>query len=223
MPEFFDRIPERYSVLLIGPSGSSKYEFCLDFIKYCIGKNQKVIFMATDTSPEKIRDRLKARGIEMGRLSDRIILIDCYAAWASVSRQEGEGYAMDSMPDAKSLKLSIDKAVARLKQSPCIIVDSMSSVFLYNFKAATIDLIQHLTKKGNGEKGTILFTVHEGVHDTATVNEMRSIVDCVVEMKLDDSRKNYIRITPAKEREVNSEWEPFNVTDSGLKFGEKAE
>jgi len=218
--DFFKTVPERQTVLILGPRGVGKGELCIDYMKYFLEGGGKIIFMITDTSPEKIKEKFLRRGVDLRKHSDRFIIIDCYKAWSSVGGGGGND-SIDSMPDIRSLKLSVEKAVHRLGKPVRIFIDSASTIFLYNDMDATLKFLRQASEKAKSESSSLGFTLHEGVHEEKLMKDIRSIVDGIIAFKLDDDRNTYIRYEALKGKKPESGWTAFRFAEFGIVFGEE--
>jgi KaiC/GvpD/RAD55 family RecA-like ATPase len=218
MPSFFNRIPKNYAVLLLGPSGSSKSELSIDFMKHFLDDGDRVVYMITDSSPEKIVKRFSTRNLELKNYASRFVMVDCYTAWAALGKTDGHEWSMDSMPNIKSIRLSLDKAMTRIAPPARIFIDSLSSIFLYNTREDVLEFVRSVCMKMKREGGFAFFVMHDGVHDKTTLDQMRSIVDAIIEMKTDDEARKYIRIVETKPLQGGAGWIPIKVTDTGIVF-----
>ena len=215
MKELF---PENYSILLVGPPGVGKFEYCLDLIQYYLGKAERAVYITTERSPEEIKERAKGYGISLEQYEGKnLIFIDCYS-WSIGGRYE-KGLNVDNPANLSQINLNIEKAVTRLKPPTRIIFDSLSPLFLHNSQEVMTKFFQILTSKVKTEYGFILYTLQEGVHDPQIVNTLVYLSDGLLEMRFTGGEvlKRQLRVHHLKGISVDVEWKNFTI-EKGFKF-----
>lgn len=222
MPGFIEKFPQKYSMLLLGLTGAGKTEFSIELMRYYLERGDRVLFMSTDTDPKKIKERFAYRGMEISKYQDRFIIIDCHTAWKMVTKGSTE-WSMDSSPDVKSLDHSVTKTARRLQKNVRVFVDSLSAIFPYNEKQAMLKFVESLCKRTGIDWDSIMFTLHDRTVEPDIVAELCSIVEGLMEMKLDEDLSRYLRFTFMRNRKVDTYWVRVAMLERGLGFEEPKE
>jgi|Deesub1362A_J573_1020465.scaffolds.fasta_scaffold00057_101 KaiC/GvpD/RAD55 family RecA-like ATPase len=194
--------PSYYTVLLLGPPGVGKREYCLYLLKTWLERGERVIYITSERSPEEIRNEAKID------LEKNLLFIDLYS-------QEGgnkhRGYQL--LLHLRDIEIEIEDAVEKLGAPVRIIFDSLSMVFIYTATSLMVSFIQNLTEKVRREYGFIMYTVQEGVHDPRFINTILSFVDGFLQMKFEEGEtvEKKFRIHHLKGLQYDSSWMPFNL------------
>lgn len=214
MKELF---PPNYTVLLYGPPGVGKFEYCLDLICYYLKKGEKVVYVTTEDSPDVIKKRALSYGYDLEKYENKtLIFIDCYS-W-SVGAQYEKGLNISSAANISEINVSLEKAVNTLKKPVRIFFQSLSSLFLHNSPNIMTKFFQGLNTRAKMDYGFILCTLQEGVHDPQVVNTFVYITDGFLEMKFFDEHglKRQMRAHHLKGIDYTTEWIEFELTKKGF-------
>ncbi|MFQ6135552.1 MAG: RAD55 family ATPase [Candidatus Hydrothermarchaeales archaeon] len=214
MKELF---PQKYTVLLHGPPGVGKFEYCLDLICYYLQKGEKVIYITTEHSPEEIKNRAMGYGCDLAQYENETLLfIDCYS-WSVGARYE-KGLNISSPANLSEINVTLEKAVNTLKKPVRIVFESLSPLFLYNPPNVMTKFYQGLNTRAKMDYGFILCTLQEDVHDPAIVNTLIYITDGFLEMEFLDEGglKRRMRAHHLKGIDYKAEWIAFELTEKGF-------
>lgn len=214
-----EKFPSNYAVLLSGPPGVGKFEYCLDLTKYYLGKGERVIYITTERSPGEVKERAGSLGIDLsGYEGKSLIFIDGYS-W-SVGKKYGRGLSIDNPSNLNEININIKKAVDRLTQPTRLIFDSISPLFLHNPPGAVTKFFQVLTSRVKAEYGFLLATMQDGVHDPQIVNTLKYLVDGFIQMDFEEGKKliRKLRVHHLRGIPVESGWVAFEVTNEGFKI-----
>jgi len=86
---------------------------------------------------------------------------------------------------------------------------TISTLFLHNSTQAIAKFFQIVTSRVKTSMGFILYAVQEGVHETMTMNLLRSLVDGVIEMRFTESMSREVRMHHMRGLQVDPAWHPF--------------
>lgn len=217
-----DKFPEKYSILLRGPPGVGKFEYCLDLAWQYLNAGESVIYITTERSPEEVKERARNIGFDMTDYEGKtLIFVDAYS-W-SVGKKYGAGYSIENPSNLNEININIKKAVDRLPQNRHLIFDSLSPLFLHNPPEAVTKFFQVLTSRTKAEYGTILCTLQDGVHNPRTVNTLIYLVDGLIEMEYEEGEKlmRKLRIHHLRGVQVDQGWIRFDITEKGIRIGNK--
>jgi KaiC/GvpD/RAD55 family RecA-like ATPase len=106
--------------------------------------------------------------------------------------------------------MAMSKAGQELGTPVRIYFYTISTLFLHNSPQAIAKFFQIVTSRAKSNLGFILYAVHEGVHETMTMNLLRSLVDGVIEMRFTDSMDREIRVHHMRGYAVDAAWRRFS-------------
>ncbi|MFQ5800467.1 MAG: RAD55 family ATPase [Candidatus Hydrothermarchaeales archaeon] len=214
--------PERYSVLLIGPPGVGKREFCLDLVHYYLKKGEKVVFLTTEMSPEDLEKSGKAIGAEFSTYASNLYYVDCYS-WSlrQVPRSTTQKHNVIRITNPENLNEIIVKAeriMGIFGSKVRVVFHSLSPLFLYNEAKDVIKFVQLFTTRVKEDGSFIFATAQEGVHSPSTVNTLKYLMDGVMEMRFHEEKglERQIRPHHLKDIPADSTWKPFTIDKKGF-------
>ncbi len=197
-------LPMHSSVLLVGPPGSGKTELALNLASRWIAGGQKTLFVTISGSGEEVVNRL-AGSAPNGSIDSLLRIIDCYVPQSNATENKLI-VNTNGIAHLESISLAISTVVDSLGIPVRILVDGMSSLFLYNAPQTMSKFVQVLSTKAKLDYGSIVFVVVEGMHESLTMNTMMSLVDGVVDIREDEELRRYVRIRYMKGRKVEPTW-----------------
>ncbi len=214
--------PEKYAILLLGPPGVGKFEYCLDLTWHYLTSGESVIYITTERGPDEVKERARAIGLDLEAYEGRsLIFVDGYS-W-SVGKKYAAGYSIENPSNLNEINIKIKKAVDQLSPRRRLIFDSLSPLFLHNSADAVTKFFQVLTSRTKTEYGSILCTLQEGVHDPRIVNTLVYLVDGLIEMEYEEGKKlmRKLRIHHLRGVQVDQSWIKFDITDKGIRIRNK--
>lgn len=208
-------IPERFALLLSGPPGVGKLEFCLDLTKYYMNLGENVIFVTVDAHPRTIRERAAAFGLVLERLEGvHFLFVDCFSGIVGQEAMETPTRSIlyvDSLSNIEKIGMNIIRASDWLGHNSKVIFYSISPLFLHNSIQSMAKFFQIVSSTVKTKYGFIMFAVHEGVHDETTTNTLKMLVDGVFEMRFTETLRKEIRVHHMKGMRADTTWIPFYV------------
>lgn len=208
-----ERPPTHYSVLLSGPPGVGKFEYVLAQAREAIRAGDRVVFVTLDLHPSEIRARAKALKLDIEAVEGKsLVFVDCYSATASERPEPSPAkktYLVSSFSNLEGIGMAMSKAAQDLGTPVRIYFYTISALFLHNSTQAIAKFFQIVTSRVKTSMGFILYAVQDGVHDTMTMNLLRSLVDGVVEMRFTERMDREIRTHHMRGLSVESQWHPF--------------
>ncbi len=205
--------PANYSVLLAGPPGVGKFEYSLELARHWLGRGDRLVTVTLDLAPDEIRTRARQMGLDLESYEgNAFAFVDVYSASASermdVAPQK-RVFTVASFSNLEGIGMAISKAAHELRPPVRILFYTISTLFLHNSAAAIAKFFQIITSRVKTNTGFILYAVHEGVHDTMTMNLLRSLVDGVVEMRFNEAMDREVRVHHMRGYATRPVWEPF--------------
>jgi CheY-like chemotaxis protein/KaiC/GvpD/RAD55 family RecA-like ATPase len=207
--------PKGSNILLIGPLGRGKSNFARKFIAGGLSRDEKCLFVAVDDDPAVVRSELNkivpdnkaSQQEEIGALR----FIDAYT-WTSGEARAQEKYRIEEVLNLDQLSNLISQAgneIGQSVQQKCggrRVIDSISSFFV-NFELPTVQRflsqIGHTAISFGGV--TTLFIIEEGSISEQVVNNIKYLMDGVIEFK-EDNGKKMIRVSSMKWIQFDKDW-----------------
>ena len=205
--------PAHYSVLLVGPPGAGKLEYALELVRHYFGRDERVVFVTLDISPDEIRERARRLGLDLERHEgSEFVFVDCYSSNATdrfdTAVRKGT-FTVSSFSNLEGIGMTISKAAHELRPPVRILFYTVSTLFLHNSPQVIAKFIQIITSRVKSNTGFILYAVHDGVHEPITMSLLQSLVDGVVEMRFNDAMEREIRVHHLRGVFVDPRWERF--------------
>ncbi|MCD6476635.1 MAG: hypothetical protein J7K26_00510 [Candidatus Aenigmarchaeota archaeon] len=204
-------IPEKTSILLIGPPGCGKSTFAQQFISKGVLNNEPTIYITLDNSPNEIEDEMKSFGF---RINKHIHFIDAYG-WRIGKR--ASKYYVSNLGNLNELNILLSKVIkeingAKVKRS---VFDSISTLLLYSDPKLAVKIIPVIIAKIKEARYTQILILEEGVHDEKTINTLNYMTDGLIEFKMQEDQK-YLKITRMKKTKFKKGWIKFDITKRGI-------
>ena len=206
-------IPGGSNTLVIGETGSGKSSLARRFIANGLVNGQRCMLITLDDDPVMIRRSLNSllpKPLNEYEQGDFFRLVDSYS-WSRGLVKENERFTVTGSIELNQLAGVISDAGAELGQTVTEklggqrVIDSVSSLFI-NFELATVQrfLAQLVrTASSYGDVST-LFILEEGSVANQIVNNIKYLMDIVVELKLDDTYM--ARVANMKWAKFSREW-----------------
>jgi CheY-like chemotaxis protein/KaiC/GvpD/RAD55 family RecA-like ATPase len=207
-------LPVGSNILLVGPIGLGKSTFCREFIKVGLEKKERNMIVAVDDSPRLIRKSLaKQLGAKLGSFEDeaRLRFIDAYS-WSSGADEQSERFAVSGLLELTQLSGVIADAGGELgqtvqdKHGGRRVIDSISSLLVnFELSAAQRFLSQIARTAIAFGDVTTIFVLEEGTVSEHVLNNVKYIMDGVIQVKLEDNQR-YMKIMNMKWSNYNKSW-----------------
>ncbi len=215
--------PANYTLMLTGPPGVGKHDFCLDLITYYLERGDKMVYITTEKSPAQI-EKVLEKFIDIKKHDGNIIYVDGYSwsigeKYSWLRNNENRILSIDNPSNLNEIKVKLERAIEILGKPVKIVFDSLSPVFLHNNANDVTKFIQMLSSRVKTDYGFIVFTLQEGVHDPQVVNTLVYFVDGLLQMKFeeDERLKRKLRVHHLKGISTSPEWRDFSL-EGGIKI-----
>ncbi|HTM11231.1 MAG TPA: response regulator [Verrucomicrobiae bacterium] len=189
-------VPHGVNVLMIGPLGSGKSFFSRSFLAEGLKENEKCMFICLDESPGRIRQALGVKhGLDApaSEIRGGLRFIDAFS-WSGGRVPADEPFCVKGALDLSELSALINEAAEELEQTEAAkqggrrVLDSLSSLFL-KFDLPYIQrFIAYLARSGQFAEVTTFFVLEQGTCDEQSLNNIKYLMDAVVEFKHDKQR-----------------------------------
>jgi archaellum biogenesis ATPase FlaH len=158
----FDSLPQKYCIILT--EKPSDYGMLTPrLVKYFVNKGMKGVYVTVNKNTADLLDAFRAENIRI----NNILFIDAVAGLTGVGKIEGESFNyVDSPKDIVGLSILIEKAVASIGEGKkFIIVDSVSTLFVYNKERVVERFIHSLSGKIRAWKAKGVFILAEATSE----------------------------------------------------------
>ncbi len=199
------------NMLLVGGIGSGKSYLCRRILANGLRNLQPSMMISLDDEPAMIRqsfDTLLSKSISKYEEDGKFRLVDGYT-WTTGSSGSKERFAVSGALELNQLASLISDAGRELGQSLAgkagglRVFDSISSLFI-NFELALVQrFVAQLARTATSYGGvTTIFIVEEGAVDERTLNNIKYIMDGLLETKVAEGGSYYARV-------ANMKWSKF--------------
>ncbi|MAH80255.1 MAG: hypothetical protein CMP39_01020 [Rickettsiales bacterium] len=207
-------LPLGSNILLTGSLGTGKSSLCRSFIKNGLDKGENALFVALDDDPSRVRQNLYANGINYEE-SNQLRFVDAYS-WSSMSPNENELFAVKGSLELNQLSGLISDASYEIGQTPQVqeggrrVIDSISSL-LINFELSDAQRFLNQIARTSVAFGnvTTLFIIEEGTIDETILNNIKYIMDGVIELK-SENQERFCRVASMKWAQFKPHWITIN-------------
>jgi CheY-like chemotaxis protein/KaiC/GvpD/RAD55 family RecA-like ATPase len=207
-------LPKGTNLMVLGPLGSGKSTFARRFIAVGLAAGEPCLFIAVDDNPAVVRRGLQgSAGSEVPTREGAGLfrLVDAYS-WCAGGAGTGERFAVAGILELTQLSGVVSDAAQELGQTlqerrgGRRVVDSISSL-LINFELPSVQrFVAHLARSAAACGGvSSLFLVEEGSVSDRVLNNIRYVMDGVLEFKREGPRQ-YVRAASMKWRRASPDW-----------------
>ena len=213
-------LPRGSNLLVLGPIGSGKSSFGRTFIADGLKTGEPCLFISVDDNPSVVRRGLDgaAGGVLMTRERAGLFrLVDAYS-WCAGGAGTAEQFAVSGILELTQLSGVVSDAAAELGQTlqemrgGRRVIDSISSL-LVNFELSSVQrFVAHLARSAAAfGRVSSLFVVEEGSVGDQVLNNIRYVMDGVLEFKREETR-HAVRVASMKWRRPSSGWTEITET-----------
>jgi KaiC/GvpD/RAD55 family RecA-like ATPase len=206
--------PKGSNILVIGPLGQGKSTFTRNFVAEGLKRNERCLFVALDDAPKQIRTKLTSilpKPVSEYEDIGLIRFVDAYS-WSSFAPAEDEPFAINGILELNQLSGVISDAGYELgqtiqnKMGGRRIIDSISSL-LINFELASVQrFINQIGRTAISFGGvTTLFVLEAGTVDSQILNNIKYIMDGILEFSEIDGKKA-VRVASMKWADFDNQW-----------------
>lgn len=180
-------IPNKSSVMVLGPPKAGKSLFGLHFLLEGLKSNESGIYIVTNSFPEDVVKKMEDIGLVDRMLEGGLLrFVDCYSVHAGVHKGNTAFIIRVGGPTALTeIGIAYSEVVKRLpkKNNLRVVFDSVSTLLLYNNPRTIEIFVQQMNSKIKASGASSMFIVEEGMHDEKDVTALNSILDSLVHMK----------------------------------------
>lgn len=210
----FGGLPKGSNIIILGSIGRGKSSLARRFMQEGLKAGEKCLWVAIDDDPKRIRESMSAKLPQSSEeLEERYQLrfVDAYS-WSSLSQPENERFIVTGSLELNQLAGIISDASHELgqtvqqKKGGRRVIDSISSLFI-NFDLASVQrFLNQIARTAVAFGGvTTLFLIEDGTVDEKTLNNIKYIMDGVIELEEKDGKRQ-MRVASMKWSKYNNQW-----------------
>jgi CheY-like chemotaxis protein/KaiC/GvpD/RAD55 family RecA-like ATPase len=207
-------LPRGANILIMGETGSGKSSFCRRFMATQLQNSEHAMMITLDDEPQMIRndlDNLLKKTLSKYEKGGEFRLVDGYS-WTRGGLTSKERFAVSGVLELNQLAGVIADAGQELgqclstKAGGCRVFDSISSLFI-NFELASVQrFIAQVARTASSYGGvTTIFVVEEGAVPEQTLNNIKYIMDGILETKVEGA-DYYLRVSNMKWSKFSRDW-----------------
>jgi KaiC/GvpD/RAD55 family RecA-like ATPase len=191
---FLGAVPQGSNILVTGGLGSGKSRFSHLFLGQGLEKGENGMFICLDDDPSFVRKQLvkSSPNLATHETQNRMCFVDAYSCGGKA--KSSEKFAIRAPLDLSDLSTLISDAGATIGQTDQKegagrrVIDSISSLFL-NFDLPYVQrFLAFMARSGHFAGVSTVFVVEEGTFDDQSLNNIKYIMDGVLEFRRDKDR-----------------------------------
>ncbi len=191
---FLGAVPQGSNILVTGGLGCGKSRFSHLFLGQGLEKGENGMFICLDDDPSFVRKELvkSSPNLATHETQNRMCFVDAYSCGGKA--KSSERFAIRGVLDLSDLSTLISDAGAAIGQTDQKegtgrrVIDSISSLFL-NFDLPYVQrFIAFMARSGHFAGVSTVFVVEEGTFDDQSLNNIKYIMDGVLEFRRDKDR-----------------------------------
>lgn len=206
-------VPHGVNVLLVGALGGGKSFLSRSYLAEGLKENEKCMFICLDEAPGRIRQTLGVKyGVDTAASEGQAALrfIDAFS-WSGGRIPADEPFCVKGALDLSDLSALINEAAEELEQTEQAkkggrrVLDSLSSLIL-KFDLPYIQrFVAYVARSGQFAEVTTFFVIEQGTCDEQALNNIKYLMDAVVELKRDGQR-HLAKVQSLKWAAARPEW-----------------
>ncbi len=212
-------IPDQCSMLLLGSPGIGLMEFNVYLAKDYLDQGEVVVFVAVDGRARDVLDLMDSFGVQTpALLGKRLFLLDYHSTLLGTNEDKPVvGSGIRNISDLEAIMFNIAAISKETQKRIRIFLYTLSTLFLYNQPNVVLKFFQISASRIRTEFGSIIVSLHDGVHDERTVNHLMAIADGVIELRFDDDLNKMMRIRNMRGVPTSPQWIPFDIVSADEK------
>lgn len=214
--QLYGGLPRASNILLIGKLGTGKSSFARSFIQRGLLANEKSLFVAIDDDPLRIREHLSQSLGDLKKFEEDTTLrfVDAYS-WSAMTESQEAFYITGTLELAQLAGTIMDAGselgqTVQEKKGGRRVFDSISSIFTSFELPSAQRFITQVARTAIPYGGvSSLFIIEEGTVDEKTLNNIKYIMDGIIELQSNRNQK-MVRVAHMKWSRYQSSWVPFD-------------
>ncbi|MHA1366515.1 MAG: RAD55 family ATPase [Candidatus Heimdallarchaeota archaeon] len=187
--------------LIVGPPGSGKEEFAIQFMIDGFVEKNNGVFLTTDSFPSEIIAKMKQLGTDPTSFisGKQLQFIDAFS-YRTGESVDKNGLAVDNIRNLTGLSVII-KQLIDTNEKLRLVINTVSTISIYNSGVSLLDFTQAQAARLKQKNHSGLIIAHEGMMEEKVIQGMKAFVDGVIEFQKTETvkgtLKNELRVTYA--------------------------
>ena len=169
--------------LIIGPPGSGKERFALQYLVDGLAEKNNGVFLTTDSFPSEIIDKMKQLGIDPSTYisAKQLQFIDVFSYRTGESVKDN-GLTVDNIRELTSISVIIKKLIDA-NDKLTLVMNTISTISIYNSEIAILDFIQAQVARLKQRNHSGVIVAQQGMMNEKVIQGIKAIVDGVIEFQ----------------------------------------
>jgi KaiC/GvpD/RAD55 family RecA-like ATPase len=203
--------PQNYAVLVIGDPSAGMFEFCCYLGATYLKAGEKVVFLEANTPPDRVRKQMLEYGVDAYKHESEktLAIIDAYTP-LSEAGDDPNVLRVEGLSNLSDIFEAVTKGIEKVGGQPVkVLFDSLTPLFMHHDLNVMGRFFRDLTTMARFS-GTMTALVHRNILDEDKIALLSSIADGLLEIKVDQSFRRFVRIKYLKGVLVTPKWVPFD-------------
>lgn len=214
-----DPIPPGSNILVEFDPASQWLNASIFMAAEWLRKGGGVGYTALAQSPEKVRSRLKRRGVIVEQLEkgDTLVIIDAYTT--TLGKKSIEKYSAESLR-AQDLSILFSQEVIKLHHEPEFlrIIDNGSVMARYNDEKSYVEfVVSRVMPVAPAIESTAVIGIISGLHSEWVYKNIEASVDGIVDFRLDEAEgeiRDFVRIRTMHDVGYDKHWHQLKIGEN---------
>ncbi|MHA1156548.1 MAG: RAD55 family ATPase [Candidatus Heimdallarchaeota archaeon] len=169
--------------LIIGPPGTGKEAFALQYLVDGLNEKNHGVFLTTDSFPSEIIDKMKHIGADPTTFlsAKQLQFIDVFSYRTGESIKDN-GLTVDNIRELTSISVIIKKLIDT-NDKLTLVMNTVSTISIYNSEIAILDFIQAQVARLKQKHHSGVIVAQEGMMNEKVTQGIKAIVDGVIEFQ----------------------------------------
>jgi KaiC/GvpD/RAD55 family RecA-like ATPase len=208
-------LPENFAVILVGDPSSGMFEFCSYLAATHLSADERLVFVESNTSTMRVRDRLLSFGIDSVEYEDKgtLAFVDMHTP-TDVVENDTKAIRADDLSNLELIIEKVEEAIVKVGGHPVVVLfDSVTPLYMYN-DSSEVGKFFHALSSMIKVSGKLTATVHQNIVPEEQIALLSTIADGVLEMKVDESFHRFVRIKRFTGLTVSPKWVPIEFEET---------
>jgi predicted hydrocarbon binding protein/KaiC/GvpD/RAD55 family RecA-like ATPase len=181
-------VPKNSLVLLAGPPGTGKSDFCHQVVLNGLAVERPVIVVTTEQGPDGVIGLLREKG--MGEVPPGAVsFVDAFTETVGLSCRPRPDAVCANCVDLNSISMATTRLQERIGQRGILLaIDSLTSPYLFN-GAEVIKFMRLFLSRFTAQGNSVVALMDEGVGKEEDLVAMMSAADEVIEIEMEEDRR----------------------------------